>query len=78
MVRGRAAHRLEGLVRTAGSVGGPAEDKTDDSVWAVTCSFARAGGRREGVGRALARAAVDFAPTRGARAIEAYPMTTRT
>ena len=55
---------------------GRAEDKTDDSVWAVTCLFARAGFRRRGVSRALARAAVDFARERGARAIEAYPMTT--
>ena len=55
---------------------GRAEDKTDDSVWAVTCLFARAGFRRRGVSRALARAAVDFARDRGARALEGYPMTT--
>jgi GNAT superfamily N-acetyltransferase len=55
---------------------GRAEDKTDDSVWAVTCLFTRAGFRRRGVSRALARAAVDFARERGARAIECYPMTT--
>lgn len=55
---------------------GRAEDKSDDSVWAVTCLFARAGFRRRGVSRALARAAVDFARQRGARAIEAYPITT--
>ena len=53
------------------------EDKTDDSVWAVTCLFTRAGFRKRGVSRALARAAVDFARQRGARAIEAYPMTTK-
>jgi GNAT superfamily N-acetyltransferase len=53
-----------------------AEDKADDSVWAVTCLFARAGFRRRGISRALARAAVDFARERGARAIEGYPMTT--
>ncbi len=52
------------------------EDKADDGVWAVTCLFARAGFRRRGVSRALARAAVDFAHSRGARALEAYPMTT--
>ncbi|MDQ5832311.1 MAG: GNAT family N-acetyltransferase [Actinomycetota bacterium] len=55
---------------------GRAEDRTDDSVWAVTCIFTRAGFRRRGVSRALARAAVDFARERGARAIEGYPMTT--
>ncbi|MDQ2933398.1 MAG: GNAT family N-acetyltransferase [Chloroflexota bacterium] len=55
---------------------GRAEDKTDESVWAVTCVFARAGFRRRGVSQALARAAVDFARERGARALEAYPMLT--
>jgi GNAT superfamily N-acetyltransferase len=53
-----------------------AEDKTDDSVWAVTCVLARAGHRRRGIGRARVRAAVDFARARGARALEGYPMTT--
>jgi GNAT superfamily N-acetyltransferase len=56
---------------------GRSEDKTDDSVWAVTCLFARAGFRKRGISRALARAAVDFARVRGARAIEGYPMTTK-
>lgn len=52
------------------------EDKTDQSVWAVTCVFARAGYRRRGVSYALARASVDFAKAHGARALEAYPMLT--
>jgi GNAT superfamily N-acetyltransferase len=56
---------------------GRAEDKADDSVWAVTCLFTRAGFRKRGVSRALARAAVDFARERGARAIEGYPITTK-
>ena len=56
---------------------GRSEDKTDDSVWAVTCLFTRAGYRRRGVSKALARAAVAFARERGARAIEAYPITTK-
>jgi len=56
---------------------GRTEDKTDDSVWAVTCVFARAGSRRRGIGYALARAAVDFARERGARALEAYPLLTK-
>ena len=56
---------------------GRAEDKTDESVWAVTCLFARAGFRKRGISRALARAAVEFARERGARALEAYPMTTK-
>lgn len=53
------------------------EDETDDTVWAVTCLFARAGFRKRGVSRALARAAVAFARERGARAIEAYPIVTK-
>jgi GNAT superfamily N-acetyltransferase len=53
------------------------EDRTDDGVWAVTCLFTRAGFRKRGVSRALARAAVGFARERGARALEAYPMTTK-
>ena len=55
---------------------GRAEDKTDDSVWAVTCVFTRAGFRRRGIGYALAAATVDCARDRGARALEAYPMLT--
>ena len=52
------------------------EDPADDTVWAVTCLFTRAGFRRRGVSRGLARAAVTFARDRGARALEGYPMTT--
>jgi GNAT superfamily N-acetyltransferase len=52
------------------------EDEHDASVWAVTCFATRAGFRRLGVSRALARAAVDFARERGARALEGYPMIT--
>ncbi|MCW3842006.1 GNAT family N-acetyltransferase [Micromonospora yasonensis] len=50
------------------------EDRTDPDVWAVTCFVTRVGYRRQGVSRALARAAVDFARARGARALEGYPM----
>jgi GNAT superfamily N-acetyltransferase len=52
------------------------EDMNDGSVWAATCFVTRAGFRRRGVSRALARAAVGFARERGARALEAYPMIT--
>lgn len=52
------------------------EDPTDASVWAITCLFVRAGHRRAGISRALAAAAVRFALERGARAVEAYPITT--
>ena len=68
----------EGLVRHARVPWeGRKEDKTDDSVWAVTCLFTRAGYRKRGVSHALARGAVDFARERRARAIEAYPMITQ-
>lgn len=52
------------------------EDKADETVWAVTCVFTRAGYRRRGIAYALAEAAVDYARARGARALEAYPMIT--
>ena len=53
------------------------EDKNDATVWAVTCLLTRAGYRKRGISRVLARAAVDFARQRGARAIEGYPITTK-
>ncbi|MGW0230388.1 GNAT family N-acetyltransferase [Actinopolymorpha singaporensis] len=52
---------------------GRTEDKNDNSVWAVTCLVTRAGFRRRGISRSLARAAVDLARRRGAGALEAYP-----
>jgi GNAT superfamily N-acetyltransferase len=52
------------------------EDRADETVWAVTCLFTRAGYRKRGVSRALAKAAVDHARAGGARALEAYPITT--
>ena len=64
------------LLKTRVPWEGRAEDKTDDGVWAVTCFVTRAGFRRRGISRALARAAVDFARERGARALEGYPMIT--
>jgi GNAT superfamily N-acetyltransferase len=56
---------------------GRAEDKTDDSVWAITCFVVRVGYRRRGITGELAAAAVDFARKRGARALEAYGMITQ-
>jgi GNAT superfamily N-acetyltransferase len=53
---------------------GRTEDKTDDSIWAVTCVFVRAGFRGKGMTYPLVRAAVDFARDRGGRALEGYPM----
>jgi GNAT superfamily N-acetyltransferase len=50
------------------------EDKSDPTVWAVTCLLTRAGFRRQGVSRTLVHASVPFARTNGTRALEAYPM----
>jgi len=52
------------------------EDRTDSDVWAITCFVTRVGFRKRGVSRALVLAAVDFARSRGARALEGYPMLT--
>ena len=53
---------------------GREESKTDEGVWVVSCFATRVGYRRQGVGKALAAAAVDFARKRGARALEGYPI----
>jgi GNAT superfamily N-acetyltransferase len=52
------------------------EDRSDESVWAVTCVLVRAGYRGRGIAYALAEAAIEHARNRGARALEAYPMRT--
>lgn len=52
------------------------EDKDDDGVWAVTCFTVRKGYRGRGLTYPLARATVDYARERGARALESYPMIT--
>jgi GNAT superfamily N-acetyltransferase len=56
---------------------GRTEDKADDSVWAITCVFVRAGFRGRGISYELVRAAVAFARERGARAVEGYPIITQ-
>ena len=55
---------------------GRAEDMDDDGVWAVTCFVVRKGYRGRGLTYPLARATINFARERGARALEAYPMIT--
>jgi GNAT superfamily N-acetyltransferase len=47
----------------------------DDQVWLVPCFFVRVGSRRQGITRELLRAAVELARTRGATAIEGWPLT---
>ncbi len=53
------------------------EDQYDDGIWAVTCFVVRKGYRGRGLTYPLARATIDFARDRGARALEAYPMITQ-
>ena len=53
------------------------EDKDDAGVWAVTCFVVRKDFRGRGLTYLLARATIDFARERGARALEAYPMITQ-
>ena len=62
------------LQRTPVTFKGRDEDPADDEVWSIVCFVTRAGYRRRGVSRALAIATVDFARSRGARALEGYPM----
>jgi GNAT superfamily N-acetyltransferase len=64
------------LLRTRTVWSGRHEDRADDSVWAVTCFVTRKGYRKRGITYALAAATVEFAREQGARALEAYPMTT--
>lgn len=51
------------------------EDRTDRSVWAITCLHTRVGYRGRGISAAMAAAATDFARDNGAAAVEAYPIT---
>ena len=51
------------------------EDPADPAVWAVTCLYIRKGFRRRGIASALVLAAVEHARSRGARALEGYPIT---
>ena len=62
------------LLRTRVPWTGRDEDKSDDGIWSVTCFVVRTGFRKQGISRALAAASVDFARTRGATAVEGYPM----
>ena len=56
---------------------GRSENRADRGRLGVNRVFIRAGFPRQGVSRALARAAVGFARERGARALEGYPRLTR-
>jgi GNAT superfamily N-acetyltransferase len=52
------------------------EDRSDETVWSVTCVLVRSGFRGQGIAYALAAGAVEHARASGARALEAYPYRT--
>lgn len=47
---------------------------SEEGVWSVVCFFIQPGRRGQGIGAALLRAAIDFARSRGAKVLEAYPV----
>lgn len=53
---------------------GRTEDRDDPDVWAIVCFAIRPGYRGQGLTRPLATAAVEYARTHGAKAVEGYPM----
>jgi GNAT superfamily N-acetyltransferase len=61
------------LARTKQFTDNSAEPWDDDSVWAVTCFVVRREHRGQGLNARLLDAAIDFARSRGARVLEAYP-----
>jgi GNAT superfamily N-acetyltransferase len=52
------------------------DDPDDPSVWSVVCFWIPAKRRRRGVGGVLLEAVVEYAASRGARVLEAYPIDT--
>ncbi len=42
--------------------------------WSINCFVVRTGERRQGIGKGLLAAAIEYAKTQGARVIEAYPV----
>jgi GNAT superfamily N-acetyltransferase len=53
---------------------GRSEDPDDPGVWAIVCFAVRPGYRGQGLTRPLAAAAAEYARSRGATAVEGYPM----
>ncbi|WP_084957489.1 GNAT family N-acetyltransferase [Thermoactinospora rubra] len=51
-------------------------DPAEEGVWSVPCFFVTPAGRGRGVPAALLRAAIGFARSHGARALEGYPRDT--
>lgn len=46
----------------------------DVAPWSISCFVVRTGERRQGIGKGLLTAAIEYAKTQGARVIEAYPV----
>jgi GNAT superfamily N-acetyltransferase len=53
------------------------DDPQDRSVWALVCFWIPRTARRHGLATALLDAAMEYAASRGARVLEAYPVDTR-
>lgn len=52
----------------------PLEKKDDDTVWAIACLIVRKGYRNRGFTYPLVAAAAEYARSRGAAAVEGYPL----
>jgi GNAT superfamily N-acetyltransferase len=42
--------------------------------WSINCFVVRTGERRQGIGKGLLTAAIEYAKSQGAKVIEAYPV----
>jgi GNAT superfamily N-acetyltransferase len=62
------------LARTRNFAAHSEEPWDDDDVWAVSCFVVRREHRRQRLNAQLLAAAIDYARSRGARVIEAYPV----
>lgn len=48
-------------------------ERPEDGIWSIVCFYVHASARHRGVAETLLRASLDYARTRGAKALEAYP-----
>jgi GNAT superfamily N-acetyltransferase len=65
-----------GRIMRSRRIGPAPEEAADERVWSVVCFWIPRRERGKGVANALLKAAVDHARTRGATALEAYPIDT--
>jgi GNAT superfamily N-acetyltransferase len=52
----------------------PIDEPNDESIWAITCLFTKAGFRKQRLTVPMIEAAVEYARSSGARIVEAYPV----